>query len=386
MRDLLAWTWCAGALAAGFRGGLSALTVFGLPLAIVGYQAIARSKDWRWPGWRIVASRFWPVLACGGLLAVVRLKGVRPLDSASSAALAGGALWSLALAASPRRIWRWLAPAPLAGFAYLLACASWPQSIERFVRGVPGSVLLQDVRGGRDGVRLFGDFSYSWPGPNTALIERSLGAVEPEWEGRWYSSRGYAGMDERVNRRSIIREANLPEILAMLPSDEARRQALECVTTPKNLARVHQGLLLVSLKTLGYPAGHDAESWWRRHAAVYRIVEDGDEASQLVLGWRQAIEHCLAEADARSPRAPLYAVRQQLDAALNQEFGTWGGDDEFSEAYYLASAAQRSSRVAAQDRSPPRDAPVTWWKESPPITGAVSGEPSPPATAEPADR
>ena len=155
MRDLLAWTWCAGAIAAAARNGLASLAVFGIPLSILGYQVIVRPKDRHWPGWRKTTLRFLPAFGCGVLVVVLLLAGVRPLDAASGMALQGGVLWSLALGASRRRIGRALVPAPLVAFAYLVACASWPQSMERFVRGVPGSVLLQDVRGGRNGVQLF---------------------------------------------------------------------------------------------------------------------------------------------------------------------------------------------------------------------------------------
>lgn len=341
VRDLLAWTWCAGAVAAAARHGLPLLAAFGIPLSIVGYQAIARSKAWSWPGWRVVGRRFWAPAACGGLLAVVLARGVWPLDSAGGMALAGGVLWSVVLATAERRAWRALAPAPIVGFAYLLACAVWPLQMERFVRGVPGSVALQDVRGGRNGVRLLDVFSYSWPGANTSLVERYLGPTEPEWEGQWYISRGYSGLEERVNRRSIIRRADLPAILALLPSDAARRQALACVTTPKNLARVHQGMLLVSLARFGFPPGVDAARWWRRHERQFRVIEDPDAASKLVFGWRQAVEQRAAAAARGRPSSPDDAIGQQLDAAYHQELGMWGGDGDFADAYYLTTISER---------------------------------------------
>ncbi len=350
LRDLLAWTWCAGAISASLRGGLSSLLVFGIPLSLVGYQAIARANDLRWPGWRPLAQRCWSVVGCAGLLALILSCGVRPLGAAGGMALAGGVLWSLALVSAKRRAWRVLAPAPLLVFVYLLLCVAWPQRMERFIRGVPGSVLLQDVRGGRNGIQLLFDFSYTWPGANTALIESYLGPVEPEWEGQWYLSQGYAGSEERVNRQSILRKTDLPDILALLPSDAARRQALACMTNPKNLARVHQGLLLVSLKTFGYPDGENAEGWWKRHAADFRAVENADEAAKLVFGWRVEIAKLLTADEAPAPDSPQFAVWQQLDAALNQELGMWGGDDDFSEAYHAAGIRQRDFPAASSGR------------------------------------
>lgn len=265
-------------------------------------------------------------------------------------ALAGGAIWSLALVSAERRAWRVLAPAPLFVFVHLLLCIAWPQRMERFIRGVPGSVLLQDVRGGRNGIQLLYDFSYTWPGANTALIGSYLGPVEPEWEGQWYLSLGYAGFEERVNRQSILRKADLPAILAMLPSDAARRQALACVANPKNLARVHQGLLLVSLKTFRYRDSENAEEWWKRHATDFRAAENADEAAKLVFGWRVEIAKLLTADEAPAPDSRQFAVWQQLDAALNQEMGMWGGDGAFSEAYYAASVRARRPPAAPKDR------------------------------------
>jgi hypothetical protein len=348
LRDLLAWTWCIGAIAASMRQGLTLLLIFGLPLSILGYQAIARTKTWHWPGWRFALRTNWPVVVCSIALAVILLCWrVRPLDMAGGMALAGGVLWSAALASARRRFWRALAPTPLLGFAYLLLCVNSPQHMERFIRGVPGSVLLQDVRGGRNGIQLFSDFSFSWPGPNTALIEEYLGPLEPEWEQQWYLSRGYAGQEERVNRQSIIRRSDLPEILAMLPSAAARRQALACVTNPKNLARVHQGMWLVAIKIFGYPQGSDVESWWRQDAKSFRSTEDPDEASRLVYGWRSEVE-LLANEKSQSSSADLVSIRQQLDAAANQEMGIWGGDDDFSQAYFLTSVREGMSAAESE--------------------------------------
>lgn len=212
---------------------------------------------------------------------------------------------------------------------------------------MPGSVLLQDIRGGRNGIQLLSDFSFSWPGPNTALLETYLGPLHPEWEQQWYLSRGYAGQDERVNRQSIIRRSDLPEILAMLPSEAARRQALACVTNPKNLARVHQGMWLVAIKVFGYPDGLDAESWWRQDAKSFRSTEDANEASRLVYGWRSEVE-LLADEEARASSADLISIRQQLDAAANQEMGMWGGNGEFSEAYFLTSVREGMSAAESE--------------------------------------
>lgn len=371
-RDLLAWTWCVGAAAAALRGGASSLLAFGIPLGLVGYHAIARQTDWRLPPWRF-AARCWPVAGCGGLLAMALAGGLRPLDAASAMSLVGVLLWSVILAAAKRPLWRILAPACMAPPACLLLCLGQPQLVDRLARGVSGTVALQDVRGGRQGVRILYDFRFGWSGPNAALIERYLGRVAPEWEGAWYLSRYYSGWDERVNRRSIIRRAELPQMLAMLPSSQSRQQVLACLASPSNLARVHQGLLLECLRVYGYPPGYDAESWWRRHRALFRIVENGQEASLLVWGWRPKVEQlAMATRDSMTP-ADSQAIFLQLDAALNQELGMWGGDSDFSEVYYALGVTVQASLEGNSPEESPRLGvdEIAWWPHDAPSFSGV---------------
>jgi hypothetical protein len=95
------------------------------------------------------------------------------------------------------------------------------------------SSWLQDLRGGRRGIRIepwgcaFGE-----AGPNTRLLEETLGPLEPEWRHQCIRSMllgDWRDGNERVDSRSIIRYDYLPDILAMLPHDGARRQVLRCV-------------------------------------------------------------------------------------------------------------------------------------------------------------
>jgi hypothetical protein len=133
------------------------------------------------------------------------------------------------------------------------------------------------------------------------------------------------------------------------------------VTTPENQARVHQGLLLVALKRFGYPEGHDARRWWRKHEPVFRVVEDPVEASQMVCGWRNAIQQIGAKSENGSGFAAGMAIGQQLDAALMQEMGMWGGDGDFSDAYYLISVLRKQA-AAGEGATPAWPNPnVAWW-------------------------
>jgi hypothetical protein len=57
LRDLLAGTWFAAAAIASSHQGRPSLLAFGVPLGIIGYQAITRAADLRWrSAWPAVRS------------------------------------------------------------------------------------------------------------------------------------------------------------------------------------------------------------------------------------------------------------------------------------------------------------------------------------------
>lgn len=279
---------------------------------------------------------------CLALLGLALVRYGLPLDLATAGALlVGTGLVGLVRVGASARV-RWaLAAIPL--LFHLHLHAPWESS------------HLQDVRGGREGVRLFPGLRFGRDGPNTALLERLLGPLEAEWRHQAIRSMlliDWRDGNERVNSRSLIRRDDYSEILAMLPDDAARRQVSACLTDARNLARVHQGLLLACLKALGYPAGHDATSWWAAHAWAFARIPDPEEAAAFVHGWTHA---------ARGFGARDATIASQLRAVEYQERGSWGGDLELGRAFYDLERAvlvdgDAAARLAAREW-------IVWWPE-----------------------
>ena len=130
----------------------------------------------------------------------------------------------------------------------------------QMIPGVELWSLFDDV-GGRSGWAITPGLQFGSDSPNTAILESHVGPLKPNW---WYQaphSPWIRDGNERVQSRNIIRYEYLPEIIAMLPDDEARRTVISVLTVTDNRLRVHQGLLLACLHVLGYPDGMDGESW-----------------------------------------------------------------------------------------------------------------------------
>ena len=214
---------------------------------------------------------------------------------------------------------------------------------------LPERWSLFDDRGGREGTLLSPGLRFGRNGRNTALLESYLGRLEPNW---WVQAPRFPGIrdgNERVYSRSMIRSENLPAILAMLPSDTARRQVLACLTDPHNRLRVHQGLLLACLKQFGYPAGYDAERWWAFHEAAFVRERDPARAARVAYGW-------LEEAN-RLSSSWSGELGGQLSAASYHVRGDWGRDHHFGVAYRQLQDAPRSERVGLPLVK------VVWWPE-----------------------
>lgn len=214
---------------------------------------------------------------------------------------------------------------------------------------LPGRWSLFDDRGGREGTSLSPGLRFGRPGRNTALLESHLGRLEPNW---WVQAPRFPHIrdgNERVYSRSMIRSENLPAILAMLPSDTARRQVLACLTDPDNRLRVHQGLLLACLKQFGFPAGFDAERWWAFHEPTFVRERDADRAARVAYEW-------LEDAN-RLSSSWSGELGGQLSAASYHVRGHWGRDHHFGVAYRQLQDAPRSEREGLPLVK------VIWWPE-----------------------
>lgn len=260
---------------------------------------------------------------CGVLLALALSRYGLPLDLTTVVALlVGFCLVGLVRVGSSARL-RWaLATLPL--LFHLHLHFPWESS------------YLQDVHGGREGVRLFPDLRFGRDGPNTALLEQQLGPLEARWRHRCIRSMllcDWRDGNERVNSRSLIWREDYREILAMLPDEEARRRVSACLTDTSNLVRVHQGLLLTCLKALNYPRGHDVRTWWTAHQWAFVSVSDPREAVSFVQGWTDAASR-FGRAWIGDTYYEQYAeIQDQLRAVEYQERGAWGGDREMAWFY-----------------------------------------------------
>jgi hypothetical protein len=202
---------------------------------------------------------------------------------------------------------------------------------------------------------------------NRALIEHYLGRSSVR---RWqllYSRPGIArDGNDRVDSRSLLFSRSLSAVLSMLPSEEARRRVLTCLTDQENHARAHQGVLLACLMTLGYPPGYDARTWWIRHESLFHPLHDANEAARVVAGWLPKIRRIVPSlVTYGSTPAPAKLLLSQYDAACNQAAG-WTSS-EFYEARAAFWAAHRATGQATDidcfDSSDFASDEVAWWKE-----------------------
>jgi hypothetical protein len=220
---------------------------------------------------------------------------------------------------------------------------------------------LFDDRGGRRGIQIPPGLRFGRDGQNTALLESYLGPLPPNW---WEQAPLWPGIrdgNERVHSRNVISYHYLPSILAMLPSDAARRQVLRCLTDPENRLRVHQGLLLACLACWGYPEGFDAESWWQHHQVWFVQERDPVHAARVTYGWTSLLWIVFRHHD--STNALLDGeVRRQLDVAWYQEHGNWGGHEDFGEALFLLDLGAPPERLERLSKNP-----ASWWPSAPPV-------------------
>jgi len=166
---------------------------------------------------------------------------------------------------------------------------------------------------------------YRKDGPNTQLLRR-LGALgETKWEWAGVRSTGFGfgtwrdGADVMVEF-ALIGQPHLGSVLERLPEDLARRQVLARLGDPENCARVYQEMLLVMLWEYGYPPGLDAQSWWARHAEIFRSHPNPEATARLVDGLADHFEQVLEQRPAKRPEVDL------AWAVLTSQGGVVGGD------------------------------------------------------------
>lgn len=172
---------------------------------------------------------------------------------------------------------------------------------------------LVDIRGGRRGIEIRpGEIRFSYAGENSRLLEDFLGPSKAEWTHahiRHMLFRDWRDGNERFHTRSIIFREYLPEILDLLPHRDARVQVLECSTDPNNIAKLHQEMLLLALKELGYPRGYDAQSWWDKHKVLFVSESNPTRAAVIFGGWVSKLETLLDEKTSLSSRHAYNARR-----------------------------------------------------------------------------
>ena len=211
---------------------------------------------------------------------------------------------------------------------------------------------LYDDVGSRSGSAITPFLHFGRDGENTKLMESYVGPLEANW---WYQcplSPYMRDGNERVRSRSITRYGYFPELLAMLPDDQARRTVILALTDRSNRLRVHQGLLLACLYVGNYPEGMDAESWWAHHQALFEPEYDPTVAAAVIQGWR-------AQAERLESRDVDSIIYLQLYATGYQEEGGWGGDEELGE---VALDIEYGGREPDPDGLA-RGQQVIWWPD-----------------------
>ncbi|OQB85994.1 MAG: hypothetical protein BWX88_01394 [Planctomycetes bacterium ADurb.Bin126] len=207
---------------------------------------------------------------------------------------------------------------------------------------------------------------YRKDGPNTRLLRRLGTDREARWRfaatrtdtfgfGSWRD-----GFDVTVEF-ALIGQPHLGPVLARVPDDPARRQVLICLCDPENCARVYQEMLLVMLWEYGYPPGLDAQSWWARHAEIFRTHPDPEATARLVDGLADHFRKVLEERPAKQPEVDL------AWAVLNSQGGVVGGDHRLSVAL-KAIYGQPLAADAWVNR-------IAWWAAATPAVSTTTSAP-----------
>ncbi len=210
---------------------------------------------------------------------------------------------------------------------------------------------LFDDAGGRSAWAITPGLRFGKDGPNTAILESHVGPLEPRWRFQAPHSPYIRDGNERVQSRNIIRHESFPEVLVMLPNDDARRAVIEALTDTENRLRVHQSLLLTCLYDLSFPVGTDRNSWWSHHKHLFYPEHDPTIAASLTQDWLEKVRAIYSADDVPS------MIRVQCHAVHNQQHGAWGGHRDFGEAFARVAIGQNEPN--ARSRKPLGH--VVWW-------------------------
>ncbi|WP_372370608.1 hypothetical protein [Candidatus Uabimicrobium sp. HlEnr_7] len=194
----------------------------------------------------------------------------------------------------------------------------------------PQGDYLQDVTRGREGIRPIFFTTFIKNGPNTSLLNKYLGHAPPVWQhlcpGPGMLNQVSDG-GERVESQSLLRREYLSKYLKLLPSEEARKQVLQCLSDSKNYLRFHQGLLLACLGEWHYPQNMDSHSWWEKHAIFFRREKNVRKAASMVLEWKEKV--------ANSSRKKTWPIDCQLYAMKCLEESHWAVESAKELGYEL---------------------------------------------------
>jgi len=338
---------------------MGATVLFGTPVAWLGWRWLTTQGN---PCSRADSrpSRWGPLAVSLTLAACVWWqRGGTPVGAVTLLVLAAGPAWCLLWTCyGPQRrhalAWTCLFCLPL-----LAALADHGTTMFDLSRGrkatavVPCGLMLHGVDHPLLGLLLFEQSG------NRAILDEYLGPNSPCWVpiSDPYNVRSHV---ERIDHYSLVFDPELRRILSLLPSNEARRQVLTCLTDPHNLVRAHQGLLLKYLDVLGYPPGFDRESWWHRHADLFGRVNERKEAARLVWGWRARSDPYVPWS--RDCPASWHISRHHV-AARRAEFDQPACRDGFLEAlaildFELGGKTDRTGYNLGIDR-------IAWWPERP---------------------
>lgn len=284
------------------------------------------------------------VLCTASLVSISIWRHGTPLNLYTWIACSICAISGATLALNGKRVW----------FLLLLLFCVYAAVPSPFLIILPleNSWLFDNARGGY-GYEVTPGMRFRHEGANTALLESYIGPIEPEWRHAAPHSPHVRDGNERVQKINVIQRAYLPALLNMLPDDDARRTVIRTLTDTENRLRVHQSLLLSALYHFKYPPGTNRESWWAHHKEFFRPEHDSFLAASLTQDWAEKI--AMIHSDGEYPRE----VARQLSATRYQQQGTWGGHEDFGEAFRSIEYGERQPDPGAREQAEK----IIWWPE-----------------------